>query len=60
MTTVLDKGQSFMAHVFDVVKASCPKSSVVKRPLFVRTWVVPMTMARIFRSGVKGNFHAPF
>jgi len=60
MTTVLDKGQSFMTPVFDGVKASCPKSSVVKRPWFVRTWVVPMTMARIFRSGVKRKFHAPF
>ena len=50
MTTALEKGQSFMAPVLDGVKASCPKSSVVKRPLFVRTWVVPMTMARMFRS----------
>jgi hypothetical protein len=31
-----------VAHVCDVVKASCPKSSVVKRPSPVRVGVVPM------------------
>ena len=59
MTTALDKGPCFMAPVLDGVKASCPKSSGVKRPWFVRTRAVPMTMARIFRSGGKRKFHAP-
>jgi hypothetical protein len=53
MTTVLDKGQSFMARVFDVVKASCPKSSVVKRPSPARVWAVPMTTARILKSRMR-------
>ena len=60
MTTVLDKGQRFRTPVSDGVKASCPKSSVVKRPSPVRVWAVPMTMAWILRSGVKRKFHAPF
>ena len=42
-----------MAHVFDVVKASCPKSSVVKQPSPVRVWAVPMTMARILKSRMR-------
>ena len=55
MTTVLEKGPCLMAHVFDVVKASCPKSSVVKRPSPVRVGVVSMTMARMLRSRIKRN-----
>ena len=31
MAWVLEKGQGFMAHVSDVVKASCPKSALAKR-----------------------------
>ena len=60
MTMVLEKGSCFMTPVSDGVKASCPRSPVVKRPWFVRTWVVPMSMARMLRSGVKRKFHAPF
>ena len=59
-TTELDKGSCFMTHLFEVVKASYPKNSAVKPPLFVSTWVVPMTMAQILRSGVRRKFHAPF
>ena len=49
-----------MAPVCDGVKASCPKSSVVKRPRFVRTWVVPMTMARILKSRMTVTCHVRF
>ena len=55
MITVLEKGQSFRAHVFDGVKASCPKSSVVKRPSPVRVWVVPVTVARMLRGRIRRN-----
>ena len=57
MTTVLDKGLCFMTPVSDGVKASGPKSSVVKRPSPVRVWAVPMTMAWIFRSRMRKNGH---
>ena len=60
MTTVLEKGQSFRAHVFDGVKASRPKSSVVKRPSPIRVWVGPMTMARVLRSRMLENGHVRF
>ena len=47
-----------MAHVFDVVKASCPKGAFAKRPLLVTEGAVLMTTARILRSRVFLKRHA--
>ena len=60
MTTALDKGPCFVAHLVEVVKASCPKSSVVKRPSPERVWAVPMTMARILKSRMTVTCHVRF
>jgi len=52
-----------MTHVLDVVKlgltSTSKKSAFTKRPFLVTDWAVLMTTARLLRSGVKGNFHAP-
>ena len=58
MAWVLEKGQRFMAHVLDVVKASCPKGALAKRPLLVTVGAVLMTTAWMLRSRVFGNRHA--
>ncbi len=52
-----------MTPVFDVVKfglRSTSNRSFAKRPTLVTEGAVLMTTARILRSGVKGNSHAPF
>ena len=49
-----------MAHLFEVVKASCPKSSVVKRPSPARVGAVPMTVARILKSRMTVTCHVRF
>ena len=38
MAWVFEKGQSFMTHVSDVVKASCPKGAFAKRPPSGNGW----------------------
>ena len=58
MAWVLDKGQSFRHTSLDVVKASCPKSALVKRSLLVTDGAVLMTTARMLRSRVLENSHA--
>ena len=60
MAWVLEKGQRFMTHVSDVVKASCPKGALAKRPSLVTDWAVLMTTARMLRSRVIRKRHARF